>query len=326
MEHTRIPGTDIAVSRIGLGTWALGGGVGRGGDAAAALDAALERGITLLDTAPVCGFGRCEALVGQALKGRREDVVLATKAGLEWDERGNIRRNASAKRVRRELEASLRRLGTDHIDLYQVHWPDPLVAPEETAEAMYGLLEAGKIRAIGVSNFSPAQMAAFRREAPLHTDQPPYNLFERAIEADVVPYCREHGIGLIAYGALCRGLLTGTIRPDSAFAGDDLRNLDPKFAQPRRGQYLEAVARLEALARHRHGVGVVQLAVRWLLDQAPVTAVLWGARTPDQHAALDDVFGWSLSAEEHQAIEEILDETVTDPVGPEFMAPPARQA
>ncbi|HKJ70903.1 MAG TPA: aldo/keto reductase [Gammaproteobacteria bacterium] len=327
MEYTAIPGTDIEVSRIGLGTWAIGGWMWGGTDEAesiATIHAALERGITLVDTAPVYGFGRSEEIVGKALKGRRDDVVLATKAGLEWDERENVRRNASAKRIRQEVDDSLRRLGTDYIDLYQVHWPDPRVAPEETAEALNGLLAAGKVRAIGVSNFSPGQMDAFRREAPLHTDQPPYNLFERAIEADVVPYCRDQGIGLITYGALCRGLLTGKIRPDSEFAGDDLRNVDPKFAQPRLGQYLEAVDRLEALARHRHGVGVLELAVRWLLDQPHVTAALWGGRRPDQHAALDGVLGWSLSADEHQEIEEILDETVTDPAGPEFMAPPAR--
>jgi aryl-alcohol dehydrogenase-like predicted oxidoreductase len=328
VEYTTLPGTAIEVSRIGLGTWAIGGWMWGGTDEAesvATIHAALDRGITLVDTAPVYGFGRSEEIVGKAIQDRREQVVLATKAGLEWDARENIRRNASAQRIRREVDDSLRRLGTDVIDLYQVHWPDPTVPPEETAEAMYGLLEAGKVRAIGVSNFSPDQMDAFRREAPLHTNQPPYNLFERAIEADVVPYCRDRGIGLITYGALCRGLLSGKLGPDAAFPGDDLRNADPKFAQPRFGQYLEAVSRLDGLAR-RHGVGVLELAVRWLLDQPHVTSALWGGRRPGQHAALDGVFGWSLSADEHQEIEEILDETVTDPVGPEFMAPPARES
>ena len=331
MEYNPIPGTEIEVSRIGLGTWAIGGWMWGGTDEAEsirAIHAALDRGITLVDTAPVYGFGRSEEIVGKALSqgGRREGVVLATKAGLEWDERENIRRNAGADRIRQEVDASLRRLRTDYIDLYQVHWPDPLVAPEETAEALNRLYEAGKIRAIGVSNFSPEQMEAFRREAPLHTDQPPYNLFERAIEAEVVPYCRGRGIGLITYGALCRGLLTGKIRPDTTFEGDDLRNVDPKFAQPRRGQYLEAVSRLEELARHRHGVGVLELAVRWLLDQPHVTTALWGGRRPEQHDRLDGVFGWTLTDGELQEIEEILDQTVTDPVGPEFMAPPSREA
>jgi len=329
VEFAQIPGTDIQVSRIGLGTWAIGGWMWGGTDEAESvrtIHAALDRGINLVDTAPVYGFGRSEEIVGKALKGRRDEVVLATKAGLEWDERENIRRNASRQRIRQEIDDSLRRLGTDYIDLYQVHWPDPAVAPEEIAETLYDLQQAGKIRAIGVSNFAPEQMDAFRREAPLSTDQPPYNLFERAIEADVVPYCREHGIGLITYGALCRGLLTGKLGPEAAFEGDDLRNIDPKFQQPRFGQYLEAVDRLETLARHRHEVGVIELAVRWLLDQPHVTVALWGARRPEQHAALDEAFGWSLSPDEHQEIEEILDETVTDPAGPEFMAPPARGA
>ncbi|HKJ87844.1 MAG TPA: aldo/keto reductase, partial [Gammaproteobacteria bacterium] len=281
MEHTVIPGTGLEVSRIGLGTWAMGGWMWGGTDEAESIrtiHAALERGINLVDTAPAYGFGRSEEVVGRALEqwGRREDVVVATKVGLEWDDRENIRRNGTAARIRQEVDDSLRRLRTEYIDLYQVHWPDPLVAPEETAEALHGLMEAGKIRAIGVSNFSPEQMEAFRREAPLHTNQPPYNLFERQIEDDVAPYCREQGIGMVTYGALCRGLLSGKMREDTTFEGDDLRNVDPKFQAPRYAQYLAAVDRLDRFARDRYGVGVLALAVRWLLDRPGVTAALWG--------------------------------------------------
>jgi aryl-alcohol dehydrogenase-like predicted oxidoreductase len=331
LEYTEIPGTAIRVSRVGLGTWAIGGWMWGGTDedeSVRTIHAAIERGINLIDTAPVYGFGRSEEIVGRAVAewGDREGLVLATKTALEWDRDENVRRNADAKRIRQEVEDSLRRLRTDYIDLYQVHWPDPAVAPERVGETMYRLLEEGKIRAIGVSNFSPEQMDAFRREAPLHTDQPPYNLFEREIEADVLPYCRDSGIGLITYGGLCRGLLSGRMRPDSTFAGDDLRNVDPKFQAPRYAQYLAAVDRLDAFARERHGVGVLELAVRWLLDQPGVTAALWGGRRPDQHERLDGVFGWSLSPEELAEIDTILAETVTDPVGPEFMAPPSREA
>jgi len=330
VEYTEIPGTGIRVSRVGLGTWAIGGWMWGGTDEAESvrtIHAALDKGINLIDTAPVYGFGRSEEIVGRAVAewGDREGLVLATKTALEWDRDENVRRNADAKRIRQEVEDSLRRLRTDYIDLYQVHWPDPAVAPERVGETMYRLLEEGKIRAIGVSNFSPEQMDAFRREAPLHTDQPPYNLFERGIEADVLPYCRDNGIGLITYGGLCRGLLSGRMRPDSTFAGDDLRNVDPKFQAPRYAQYLAAVERLEAFARERHGVGVLELAVRWLLDRPGVTSALWGGRRPDQHERLDGVFGWSLTAEELAEIDTILAETVTDPVGPEFMAPPARE-
>ncbi|MFA9459582.1 aldo/keto reductase [Thiohalorhabdus methylotrophus] len=329
MERTVIPGTEIAVSRVGLGTWAIGGWMWGGTDeeeSIRTIHAAFEQGIDLVDTAPVYGFGRSEEIVGKALEqwGRREELVVATKVGLEWDDRENIRRNATADRIRKEVDDSLRRLRTEYIDLYQVHWPDPLVAPEETAEALYGLLEAGKIRAIGVSNFSPEQMDAFRREAPLHTNQPPYNLFEREIEADVLPYCRDQGIGLVTYGALCRGLLSGKMRPDSTFEGDDLRNVDPKFQAPRYEQYLAAVERLDDFARRNFGVGVLELAVRWLLDRPGVTTALWGGRHPDQHQRLANVLGWSLDEDAMERIDAIIRETVTDPVGPEFMAPPAR--
>jgi aryl-alcohol dehydrogenase-like predicted oxidoreductase len=162
-------------------------------------------------------------------------VLIATKAGLEWSGE-RVFRNASRARILQEVEDSLRRLRTDHIDVYQVHWPDPLVAIEETAEAMHTLFEQGKIRAIGVSNFPVEQMERFRRVAPLHVLQPPYNLFERGIEAGLLPYCQKNKIAPFGYGALCRGLLSGRMRPDSKFDGDDLRRTDPKFQQPRFAQ------------------------------------------------------------------------------------------
>src|SRR4030088_1729218 len=154
---------------------------------------------------------------------------------------------------------SLRRLRTDYIDIHQVHWPDPLVPMEETAAAMAELYRQGKIRAIGVSNFSVAQMDAFRRVAPLHVLQSPYNLFERGIEAGILPYCRKHNIATLGYGALCRGLLSGRMRRDTTFSGDDLRKNDPKFQQPRFAQYLDAVQRLDLLAQYRYGKRAIHL-------------------------------------------------------------------
>jgi aryl-alcohol dehydrogenase-like predicted oxidoreductase len=219
-----------------------------------------------------------------------------------------------------EIDASLRRLRTDYIDIYQVHWPDPLVPIEETADAMRKLYEQGKIRAIGVSNFSVAQMRTFRTVAPLHVLQSPYNLFERSIEQDVLPYCQANGIATLGYGALCRGLLSGRMRPDSTFNGDDLRRIDPKFQPPRFAQYLDAVAQLDQLAQRRYGRRVIQLAVRWMLDQG-INVALWGGRRPDQlHAALG-VAGWSLDAGTRAEIERILKGAICDPIGPEFMAP-----
>ena len=328
MEQTLIRGAGMISSRVALGTWSLGGWMWGGsdeGEAIKTIRTALDLGITLIDTAPVYGFGRSEELVGRAIAehGGRERVLIATKAGLEW-RAGEVYRNASGTRIRREIEDSLRRLRTSYIDIYQVHWPDPLVPIEETAAALRELFERGTIGAIGVSNFSPEQMEAFSAVAPLHVVQPPYNLFERQIEKNVLPYAERHGLTVLAYGAICRGLLSGRMRPDTRFTGDDLRQMDPKFQPRRYGQYLDAVAALGRLARARYGKDVLALAVRWILDQGP-TIALWGARRPDQLSPIDDVLGWSLDEDTRATIDRILAETVTDPVGPEFMAPPVRE-
>jgi aryl-alcohol dehydrogenase-like predicted oxidoreductase len=326
VELTEIPGTSLKVSPVAIGTWAIGGWMWGGtdeGESIATIRTAFEHGVNIVDTAPVYGFGRSEEIVGKAIAegGLRSDVLIATKAGLEWDN-GRVSRNASRARIMREVEDSLRRLRTDYIDVYQVHWPDPLVTIEETAEAMLTLFEQGKIRAIGVSNFSVLQIERFRRVAPLHVLQPPYNLFERAIEADLLPYCREHNIATLGYGALCRGLLSGRMKTGTFFDGDDLRRSDPKFREPRFAQYLTAVHRLDRLA-HRFGKRVIHLAVRWMLDQG-ITTALWGARHPGQLQPVDEVTGWSLDASARAEIDRILRETIHDPVGPEFMAPPER--
>ena len=329
MERAEIPGTSLKVSRVAIGTWAIGGWMWGGTDEAESIStirAALQHGINVIDTAPVYGFGRSEEIVGKAIaEGRlRSRVHIATKAGLEWHD-GKVFRNASRKRIMQEVEDSLRRLRTDHIDIYQVHWPDPLVPVAETAATMHTLFKQGKIRAIGVSNFSVDQLEQFRRVAPLHVLQPPYNLFERAIEADLLPYCRKNKIATFGYGALCRGLLSGRMRPDTAFDGDDLRRTDPKFQQPRFAQYLGAVQRLDRLAQGRFGKRVIHLAVRWMLDQG-ITTALWGARHPGQLHPVDQVAGWLLDAATKAEIDRILHERITDPVGPEFMAPPPRRA
>jgi len=188
---------------------------------------------------------------------------------------------------------------------------------------MHMLFEQGTIRAIGVSNFSVQQMERFRRIAPLHVLQPPFNLFERGIESDILPYCLENNIATFGYGALCRGLLSGRMRPDSKFDGDDLRRTDPKFQQPRFAQHLAAVEQLDRFAQRFFGKRVIHMAIRWMLDQG-ITTALWGARNPSQLLPVDEVSGWQLDASAKAAIDRILRETITDPVGPEFMAPPAR--
>ncbi len=325
METIKIPGIDLPVSRIGLGTWAIGGWMWGGSDEARSIatirDAVLS-GINLIDTAPVYGFGHSEEIVGKALVGIRDQVIIATKVALEWPNE-KVRRNAGAARIRREIEDSLRRLRTDRIDLYQVHWPDPLVPHEETAFELEKLRQEGKILAIGVSNYSIEQMDGFRKHATLATLQPPYNLFERAIEADVLPYADQHGLVVLAYGALCRGLLSGRMRMDTTFAGDDLRKADPKFQAPRFSQYLAAVEALRQFARDRYGKSVLSLAVRWILDQGP-TIALWGARRPEQLTGFDEAFGWKLTAADLADIDALLGGNIKDPIGPEFMAPPTR--
>jgi aryl-alcohol dehydrogenase-like predicted oxidoreductase len=329
MQSVDIPGTQLRVSRVALGTWAMGGWMWGGTDereSIATIRAALDQGINLIDTAPVYGFGVSEEIVGRAVgvAGLRSHATIATKVGLEWRD-GKVYRNATRERIMREIDESLRRLRTDYIDIYQVHWPDPLVPIEETAESMRVLYEQGKIRAIGVSNFSVAQMERFRRVAPLHVLQSPYNLFERAIEAEVLPYCRANNIVTLGYGALCRGLLSGRMRADTTFEGDDLRRLDPKFLPPRFARYLTAVRQLDQLARDRFDRRVIHLAVRWMLDQG-ISVALWGGRHPDQLQATLGVAGWSLDAATRAQIDRILSEAITDPIGPEFMAPLQRSS
>jgi aryl-alcohol dehydrogenase-like predicted oxidoreductase len=324
MDHIKIAGLPFDASRIGLGTWAIGGWLWGGteeSDAISTIHAALDNGINLIDTAPVYGFGRSEELVGKALQGgRREGAIIATKVGLDWSS-GKILRNSTPARLRQELEDSLRRLKTDVIDIYQVHWPDASVPFEETARTLDGFRREGKIRAIGVSNFSPEQMDRFRRGAPLAAIQPPYNLFEREIEKDVLPYAERNDLVVLAYGALCRGLLSGKITAETQFKGDDLRKTDPKFRQPRLGQYLAAVERLDRFARERYAKTMLALAVRWVLDRGDKIVALWGARRPDQLAPVEDVMGWTLDDAAMQEIDRILAETIKDEVGPEFMAP-----
>jgi aryl-alcohol dehydrogenase-like predicted oxidoreductase len=330
MEYTTINGTNLKSSRIGLGTWAMGGWMWGGTDeneSIRTIHAALEKGINLIDTAPVYGFGRSEEIVGKAIEqwGHRDKIIVATKVGLDWRS-GTPTRNATRERLTQEIEDSLRRLRTTYIDIYQVHWPDPLVPIEETAETMRRFYEQGKIRAIGVSNYSPEEMDRFRAVAPLHTVQPPYSLFERGIESDVLPYVRAHNVSTLTYGALCRGLLSGRMDAKTEFKGDDLRKSDPKFQPPRYAQYLQAVDELGHYAQEHYEKRVIHLAVRWLLDQPGVSVALWGARHAGQLTPLKEMTNWHLYANDIFAINRTLRQTITDPVGPEFMAPGTREA
>jgi len=328
METLEIATAPVKASRIALGTWAMGGWMWGGTDEAESIRTiheALDRGITLIDTAPVYGFGRSEEIVGMALagSGRREQTLIATKVGLDWKGDKPFR-NATRARIVKEAEDSLRRLRTDVIDLYQVHWPDVETPIAETARALEDLRREGKIRAIGVSNYSPAQMNSFRAFANIDSIQSPYNLFEREIEQDVLPYAEKNGLTTLGYGALCRGLLSGRMTIDTKFEGDDLRNNDPKFRGERFRNYLAAVDALQRIARERLGKTVLELAVRWVLDSGR-TIALWGARSPRQLDPIGEIDGWHIDQETKNEIDPILNRYVTDPVSPAFMAPPLRR-
>ncbi|WP_022850338.1 aldo/keto reductase [Limisalsivibrio acetivorans] len=327
VEMTILGKSGIEVSKVCLGTWAIGGWMWGGSDEKESVESirkAINNGINFIDTAPVYGFGESERVVGIAVKDHvdRSKVVLATKTALEWTDDG-VFRNSTPERIRKEVEDSLRRLQTDYIDLYQIHWPDPLVPFEETAETLDKLMQEGKIRAAGVSNYSPEQMEAFTKGVPITSVQPPYNLFERGIEDDVLPYAKNHGITVLAYSSICRGMLSGKMSEGRNFEGDDLRKVDPKFQMPRFRQYLDAVDELDKLAREHYDKTVLELAVRWVIEQGAIP--LWGARKPHQLDNIQEVFGWSISPQDMKEIDNIIERNVKDPVGPEFMAPPSRK-
>ncbi|HEY1578612.1 MAG TPA: aldo/keto reductase [Terracidiphilus sp.] len=326
METTTIAGAEV--SRVGLGTWAIGGtewGTVSDDQAIATILSAVERGLNLIDTAPIYGRGHAEELIGKAIRqhGSRDAFYIATKAGLDWNTQG-VSANSTPARLRRELEDSLRRLGTTYVDLYQVHWPDTLTPIGEAAGVLKEFVEAGKVRALGVSNFSVAQMEEFRQVVPLASDQPPCNIFEREIDSGVLPWCAQNGVAVLTYSSLCRSLLGGRVHRGMRFDPGDIRSVDPKFQEPRFSQYMTAVEQLAAFARERYQKSVIELAARWVLDRPGVSVALWGAKRPDQLDAVAGVMGWSLDAEAMAEIDRIVAESVKDPIGPEYLTPLVR--
>jgi aryl-alcohol dehydrogenase-like predicted oxidoreductase len=285
-QHTvRLGVTELEVSPIAFGTWQLGGEWGQfdEDDAIAAIRQARELGVNLFDTAHGYGFGASERVLGKALRDdieqRRDEVVIATKGGLRMADEGLVR-DSSPGWLREALDDSLEALGVDYVDLFQVHWPDPKVPFAETAGALQGLVDEGKIRHVGVSNFDPAEMAEFAETRPVETLQPPYDLFRRGIEAEILPYCKEHDIGVLVYGSLAHGLLTGAMDENTTFAPDDWRSGAPFFKGEDFHRNLEAVRRLQSLAQDRFGVSVSRLAIAWTLANPAVDVVIVGARHP----------------------------------------------
>jgi len=283
----------IEVSAVGLGTWAIGGWMWGGTDekdSIEAIQAAVDEGITLIDTAAIYGFGVSEELVGKAIRGRRERVVLATKCGLVWHvqkgtksgegEGKQIYRYLGPESIRYEVEQSLKRLGTDYIDLYQTHWQDPTTPIEDTMAALMELKDQGKIRAIGVSNATVEDIERYRSVGPLDTDQERYSMLDRQPEQDKLPYCREHNITFLAYSPMAKGLLTGKIGPDRQFSGDDHRAGDPRFSVENRRRIAALLEEFGPVA-DAHGLTLAQLALAWTAAQPGVIA-LAGSRNPEQ--------------------------------------------
>ncbi len=285
MKTTTLGSSGLQVSRIAFGTWQLGGDWGPFDEAVAvtAIRRARELGVNFFDTAQAYGFGASERLLGTALRGElarnRDQLVIATKGGLRMTDAGLVR-DASPQWLREGVDASLTALGIDHIDLYQVHWPDPKVPAAETAGALRELVAEGKIAHVGVSNYDAAQMAEFAATLPVETVQPPYHLFRREIEDEVLPYTREHNIGVLVYGPLAHGLLTGTMSEDTTFAGDDWRATSTVFTGESYRHNLAAVHALEKVAADR-GMTVSQLAIAWTLANPAVHVAIVGARRAD---------------------------------------------
>ncbi len=325
-EKVRFGKTDLQASPLILGTWVTGGWAWGGSDEREALQAiirSLELGINFIDTAPVYGFGKSEQIVGKALDewGRDKEVIVATKCGLQWDAKERIRRNADPARIMEEVDASLKRLGVERIDLYQVHWPDPAVPFEETMNALLKVRDQGKIRYIGVSNFDRDQLREMMKAGDTVSLQPPFNMFERDAERELLPFCIENGVATLAYGGLCRGLLTGKFKGTEQFPKGDLRRADPKFKPGQFPKYAAAAGEIKKLAES-YGKTCAQFALRWAVQQPGITCVIAGARTARQAEDNAGALDWTIKPEDMQKAEDILARHIREPLGPEFMAPP----
>ena len=322
MQLLPLGSSGIEASRIALGAWAIGGwNWGPQDDAASirTIQAAIDAGVTLIDTAPVYGFGRSEEVVGIAIAGRRDQVVIATKVGMRWDtDQGKLffRSNedeidpegktavhvfASPESVRAEVERSLQRLQIDYIDLIQTHWQDETTPIADTMGELLRLKAQGKVRAIGVCNATPAQMDEYRTCGPLDSDQERFSLIDRQAEEEKLPYCREQGMAFLAYSPLANGLLSGKMGPEREFPKGDMRNVRPRFSVESRRAVADVLDQIRPIAAG-HNVTVAQLMIAWTLAQPGLSHVLCGARTPQQARENAAAASIELSPEERQRI------------------------
>ena len=311
MERRRLGDSDIDISRHNFGTWASGGGgwafsLGPQDDAEsiAAIRRAVELGVNWIDTAPLYGLGHSEEIVAKALEGVSDRPYVFTKCGMPWDESGRIIHSLRRDSIRRECEASLRRLRVDVIDLYQMHWNKPPEEVEEGFAAVAELQQEGKVRHIGVSNFTVEEMLAARRVAPFLSLQPPYSLLDRRIEPEILPYCAENHIGVIVYSPMRSGLLSGKMTREriAALPEDDLRTRDPEFQEPRLTHNLALVGKLDRIGR-RYGRSAAEAAVAWTLANPHVDGAIVGIRRPDQAEGVLGAADLTFSAEELAELE-----------------------
>lgn len=325
MKYRTLGNTDLKLSAVTFGAWAVGGWMWGGteqNESVAAMHAAFENGITTIDTAPIYGQGHSENVVGNAIEDLpRDKIQILTKYGLSWysdkgefyfdsqDNAGNdikIYKYAGKERVIKECEDSLKRLGTDYIDLYQIHWHDPTTPIEETMEAVLKLKEQGKIREAGVCNYNAEQMRKADGVLDLASNQVPYSMLRRDIEEDVVPYCLENNRGILAYSPLQRGLLTGKIYPDYPFNEGDARPQSPYFTNENVKKVNAFLDKIKPVAQD-HDATLAQLVIQWTIQQPGITIALVGARNPKQateNAAAADI---ELSDEEMDLINNELE-------------------
>jgi aryl-alcohol dehydrogenase-like predicted oxidoreductase len=309
--------SDMQLTRIGFGAWAIGGGDWQfswghqeDADSVAAIERALDLGINWIDTAAIYGLGHSEEVVARALQQSPHKPYIFTKCSMRWDRDRKIYHSLKAASVREELEASLRRLGVHVIDLYQIHWPDPEAEIEEGWETMAKLREEGKVRYIGVSNFNVAQMELVSKIAPITSLQPPYSMIHRDVEAEALPWCRTHGVGVINYSPMASGLLTGKMTADRIrkLPADDWRRRSSQFNSPQLEKNLALVEQLRAIGE-KHGIGPGVVAVAYTLHHPAVTAAIVGARRPDQIEGTIAAASFALSDSEYQQLRNFAETT-----------------
>ncbi len=329
MEYRQLGKSEIRLSSITFGAWAIGGWMWGGADkrdAVAAIQKALDMGMTSIDTAAIYGQGHSESILGEALENRRHEVQILTKFGLRWDtDKGlhyfdsidnqgrpiSIHRYAGKASVIEECERSLKRLKTDYIDLYQHHRPDPTTPIEETMEALGVLLEQGKIRTAGVSNYTLDETRQALAALPIVCNQVPYSMLEREIENDLVPFCLEHEISILAYSPLQRGILTGKIKPGHVFADTDHRSQQYYFQPGNHEKVMTFLAGIKPVADER-GITLSQLVINWTLHRPGITHALVGARNPEQVEENAGAAGFKLSSTEMERIDSALEKLVLE--------------